>query len=95
MQMFTACVQSQNAKESLLKHKIISEWMSVLQGCASIESTSCEQVFCCICQLMLDMERSELISEQFVQEYIDCGGPDITVDMLQTFMESKKGSIGS
>ena len=40
---------------------------------------------------MLDTEKKELISEAFVQEFIDCGGPDVTVEMLHTFMESKRG----
>ena len=93
VQMFIACVQSENARESLLKHKVVSAWIPVLKRCAGTENNACEQAFCYICHLMLDIEKPELVSKEFVQEYIDCGGPDITVDMLQTFMESKRGSM--
>ena len=91
VQMLLACVQTSSANDSLLKHKVISAWIPVLKRWASIESTASEQTFCCICQLMLDTEKKELISEAFVQEFIDCGGPDVTVEMLHTFMEYKRG----
>ena len=91
VQMLLACVQTSSANDCLLKHKVISAWIPVLKRWASIESAAAEQTFCCICQLMLDTEKKELISEAFVQEFIDCGGPDITVEMLHTFMESKRG----
>ena len=91
VQMLLACMQTSSTNDCLLKHKVISAWIPVLKRWASIETTAAEQTFCCICQLMLDTEKKELISEAFVQEFIDCGGPDATVEMLHTFMESKRG----
>ena len=93
VQLSLTFVQMSNARGSLLKNKIITAWIPVLKKWVSIESTVYEQMFCCICQLMLGIENTELIAEPFVQEFINCGGPDATVEMLHTLMESKRGGL--
>ncbi len=87
-QLCITCALNDNAVDIVLGHRILSAWMTALRKLVVTDNEACEPAFCCLAQMMLEVEKCEA----FVREFIGCGGPDTTVEMLQVLCESKRGS---